>query len=200
VTKRLVAVALAGLVLAGCERNEAPAVECDAAESVEWRGDLYLAHSTTSAALEAGSPVEGVQRVLCGNARRPQAARRVRGIAPAVALYPEIGVDTMYVNEGFPTELPDHPLHNFLYGSPERPRRRDGGRTCRLDGVVTPIAFGIAIEVHSQEIDVVFDARTRVRGFRRAGLPYFREGDRVRVHGRRCREDRVLARRIEPQP
>jgi hypothetical protein len=196
----VLALGLAGLVLAGCERNEAPAVECDAAESVEWRGDLYLAHSTSSPYLKAGSPVEGVQRVLCGDARRPQAARRVRGIAPAVALYPEIGVDTMYVNEGFPTELPDHPLHNFLYGSPDRPRRRDGGRRCRLDGVVTPIAFGIAIEVHSEEIDVGFDSRTRVRGFRRAGLPYFREGDRVRVHGRRCRDDRVLARRIEPQP
>ncbi len=195
----LVALGVAALALAGCERNEAPAVECDAAEVVEWRGDNYLAHATSSAALEAGSPVEGVQRVLCGDQRRPQAARRVRGIAPAVALYPEVGEGTMYVNESFPTELPDHPLHNFLYGSPDRPRRRDGGRRCRLDGVVQE-GGTIVIEVHSERIVVAFDSRTRVRGFRRAGLPYFREGDRVRVHGRRCRDDRVLARRIEPQP
>jgi hypothetical protein len=105
----------------------------------------------------------------------------------------------MYVNDGFFIELPDHPLHDQFYGGPNRPRAIARGQTCVLEGEVVNLDV-LVVRTDGLDVTVRLDARTRISGFARAGLPYLSEGDQVRVHARGCGDDYVLARRIEPRP
>jgi hypothetical protein len=125
-------------------------------------------------------------------------ARHMRGVAPEVALY--AGEDA-YVNVGYFTELPEHPLHRQFHGAPDRPRRRARGEPCQIEGRVLETTFSLMVRAADQRISVAVDARTTIAGFDRAGLPYLEEGDKLRIGGRACHDGDppvVLARLIEP--
>jgi Domain of unknown function (DUF5666) len=95
--------------------------------------------------------------------------------------------------------LPEHPLHRSLHGSRDRPRIRARGRRCRVDGEIDSL-FTRQIRAGDRTLGFAVDARTRIDGFDRDGLPYLKEGDRVRIHGYGCDGDAMVARRIEPRP
>jgi hypothetical protein len=125
---------------------------------------------------------------------RPASVFAVRGVSPDVAV---IDDGNLYVNTGYFTELPDHPLHDRFHGRPDRPRRKVRGARCEINGRVLETFSSLWVETKRGRISVVVDSRTTIEGFDRAGLPYVDEGDAVRVQGR-CRRDIVLARHIEP--
>jgi hypothetical protein len=95
--------------------------------------------------------------------------------------------------------LPDHPLHDEIYGSARRPNERVGwvcGAPITLTGtVVNPPSFGglFSVRFKGEEVRrqdgwtaVSVDTRTRVIGFDRNGLPYLEEGDRIEAAAREC--------------
>jgi hypothetical protein len=169
------------------------------------RGEVYLGTSIPGPDPKAGGPVEGGVQPGCndGGPYEPDAEiglREVSGVPPEVAVYRERGTSTIYLNTGYLTELPDHPLHDRIHGSRDRPRRRARGKPCRIDGEVRETWGYPVVSVEGRTVIVGVSARTRVTGFDRDGLPYLERGDRLRIHGHGCARDSMLALRIEPQP
>jgi hypothetical protein len=167
-------------------------------------GEFYLAMPLEAPRPKAGGPVAGGLEPGCndGGPIEPDVetgVRAVSGVPPEVAVYHESGTSTIYLNTGFFAELPDHPLHDRLYGSPDRPRNRVRGRACRLDAEVSSTG-NLVVRDGERPVVVGVDARTRITGFDRGGLPYLERGDRLRIHGFGCARDVMQARRIEPQP
>lgn len=191
------------LALAGCGSEED--VESGAcADALLVNGELYVGTVLRGPDPKAGGPVEGGVQPGCndGGPTEPDVEiglREVSGVPPEVAVYRESGTRTIYLNAGYPTELPEHPLHDRIHGSPDRPQRRARGRACRLDAEVRD-TWGYPIVIAGgRSVIVNIDARTRVTGFGRDGLTYFERGDRLRIRGHGCDRDVMLARRIEPQ-
>lgn len=126
---------------------------------------------------------------------------RVPGIHPEVALaaYGAFGL-TVYVGPGFVTQSPDHPLHDEMYGSARRPNERSGwncGEPISLTGTVVsaPAYGGGGLEVRLDanplgrqdgRTGLSIHALTRITGFDRNGIPYIRNGDRLRASVREC--------------
>jgi hypothetical protein len=187
------------LAVAACGEEGASDCEGSGADAVEWGGDLYRGHAQAPSRLRPGPPVEGGFRRLCGGVTKPVRLREIRGVPIEVALFPAGDTDRFYRNAGFLLELPEHPLHDDFYGGPGRPRRRARGEACMLDGEVVALGY-LHVRIGGRDVAVAVDARTRISGFERAGLPYLREGDQVRVLARGCGDDHVLARRIDPRP
>jgi hypothetical protein len=196
-------VVLVCLALAGCGAEDVgESGAC--ADGLLVDGELYIGLPLAGPDPKAGGPVEGGVQPGCndGGPHEPDVEiglREVSGVPPEVAVYREWGTSTIYLNTGYPTELPDHPLHNRIHGSPDRPRRRARGRPCRIDGEVRD-TWGVTVSAGARTVSVGFDARTRVEGFERGGLPYFERGDRLRIDGYGCAREVMLARRIAPQP
>jgi hypothetical protein len=123
---------------------------------------------------------------------RPTTVFAVRGVSPDIAV---IDDGRLYVNTGYFTELPSHPLHDMLHGR-DKPRRMRGS-PCTVEGPVLETTWAKFVRTGRGRLSLVVDAHTEIEGLDRAGLPYVEEGDALRVHGR-CRGEHVLARRIEP--
>jgi len=76
-------------------------------------------------------------------------------------------------------QLPDHPLHEAVYGLPNRPDyRRECGSTFALEGTVDQVD-PLRIDVRRSEVELdeeaqsawlVVDSRTRIEGFDREGI------------------------------
>jgi hypothetical protein len=196
--RRLALLVVLALAVSACDEDGAGDCDGSYADAIVWNGDVYFATRTDPPRRRQGAPVEGGYRTLCGGRTRPVELRRVRGVPAEAALYPDGDTDRMYLDDGFFIELPDHPLHDQFYGGPTRPRRRERGRPCTLDGEVSNVGY-LQVRAGGRDVLVVVDVRTRIEGFDRAGLPYLEEGDAVRVRGH-CRPEQVLARRIEPRP
>lgn len=127
---------------------------------------------------------------------------RLPGIDPHVALAAHWPAGPeLFLAAGFFPELPDHPLHAAIFGSPERPDERAGGWNCGpqipdLTGAVTLTpglghVFGVRFEGERVRMDegrtsLVVDARTTISGFGEFGLPRIEEGDRIRATVREC--------------
>ena len=193
------------LALAGCGAEEDLGESGACADGLLLNGELYYGTPIAGPDPKAGGPVEGGVQPGCndGGPHEPDAeigVREVSGVPPEVAVYRQWGTSTTYLNAGYPTELPDHPLHDRIYGSPDRPRRRERGERCRIDGEVRETWGHPIVTFKGRSVIVGIDARTRVTGFDRDGLPYFERGDRLRIQGYGCARDVMLARRIEPQP
>jgi hypothetical protein len=117
----------------------------------------------------------------------------VRGVSPELAVIDDA---SLYLNTGYFTELPDHPLHDVLHDGSSKSRR--GGSPCTIEGRVRDTFSSLWMETQSgRRMSVGVDVHTRIEGFDRAGLPYLERDDAIRVHGR-CRRGAVFARRIEP--
>jgi hypothetical protein len=199
-----VALAALCLALAGCGEEETGG-DGACADAIIVNGVVYLGTSIPGPDPPAGGPVEGGVQPGCNDggpleADREIGLREVRGVPPEVAVYREYGISTIYVNLAYPTEVPEHPLHDHFHGGPDRPRRPERGRPCRFDGEVDRTTFGILVRHGTDERDVRIDARTKIEGFDRNGLPHLGRGARVSIRGYGCGGDAMLARRIVPQP
>jgi hypothetical protein len=84
-----------------------------------------------------------------------------------------------------------------LHGSRDEPRRDTRGSPCTVEGRVLDTTWGVSVEAERGRVGAVVRADTDIEGLDRAGHPYVQEGDALLIHGR-CRKDRVVARRIEP--
>lgn len=142
---------------------------------------------------------------------------RLAGIDPEVAVGARHYEREVYLAAGYFTELPDHPLHIAIFKSPWLPNERAGWRCgppiLDLPGAVvnqTPGAgwvFQVRFEGDRVRREVgrtalFVDARTRIDGFDRNGLPYIEEGDRLRATVRECTASggryKVVADTISP--
>ena len=141
---------------------------------------------------------EGFSLPGCNDGGGPEPDRSttvfaVRGVSPELAVIDDA---SLYVNVGYFTELPDHPLHEVLHDGSSK--SGGGGSPCMIDGRVLEMFFSLWMQTQrGRRVSVAVDVHTRIEGFDRAGLPYLEENDAIRVHGR-CRRGAVLARRIEP--
>ena len=126
---------------------------------------------------------------------------RLSGIDPQVAVGARASGREVYLAAGYFPELPDHPLHVAIYGSPRRPNERAGWR-CEapipdLLGTVvneTP-GWGWVFQVRFEDERIkrevgrtalFVDAQTSITGFDRDGLPHIVKGDRFRAIVREC--------------
>jgi hypothetical protein len=139
-----------------------------------------------------------------------------------VGVDPRVAVGVRYAGEplalltpGFIPQLPDHPLHEALYGTPGQPNEREGGWRCAkpipdLLGEVVDVVAGttpsrVRFEGELLRRDVgrlYIDARTTISGFDEFGLPRIQLGDRIRATVRECTgwggRYRVVADSITP--
>ena len=94
--------------------------------------------------------------------------REVSGVPPQVAVYRRVEHERRSTSTpATPTELPDHPLHDRIHGSPDRPRRRARGERVpdrRRDRADT---WGYAVvTVAGRSVTVGIDARRAIDGVR----------------------------------
>jgi hypothetical protein len=192
---------LVALGLAGCGAAET-GESGGCAAAVVRDGVLYRGTGESARGLRSGQAIEeGFVSPACNDTGgndpdRPTRVFAVRGVSPELAV---IDDGSLYVNVGYFTELPDHPLHDRFHGGPDRPRRKPRGSRCAVDGRVLETFSVLWAETDRGRVTVGVDVRTRIEGFDRAGLPYLQEGDAIRIRGR-CGDEFVLARRIEPRP
>jgi hypothetical protein len=193
---------LVALGLAGCGAEDTGEGGACAAARVH-DGMAYVGTGIDAGrlGLRSGEPIEeGFEAPGCPDQGEPEPNRpttvfAVRGVSPELAV---IDDGSLYLNAGYFTELPDHPLHDVLHGDSSKPRR--GGSPCTIDGRVLETFSFLWMETQrGRRMGVAVDVRTRIEGFDRGGLPYLEEDDAIRVDGR-CRRESVLARRIEPRP
>lgn len=136
----------------------------------------------------------------------------IAGIPSSVAVGAAGRPHTAYLADGYLPELPSHPLYE---GS-----ARVFTRGCRVTGRFSLVgrvrlhSSGLVVEVDRSSgslqvrprvtlIQLPVDARTRIEGFERNGLPYVAAGDRLRASGVTCQfpgagSPAVVARTIAP--
>jgi len=185
-------------VVAGCGGDDDETASGDCAAAVVWNHEVYFGVFRKKLpppgdALDDGE-VPGCDDGGGEEPSRDVGLTAVSGVAPEVAVYAE---GDIYLNPGYLLELPSHPLHQEFYGPPGRPLRRAQGKSCTIEGEIESLQEFI-VQAPDGEQWITVDARTRVKGFRRGGLPYLRIGDRVRIKGKGCNEAVMLAQRIEP--
>jgi hypothetical protein len=125
---------------------------------------------------------------------------RLPGVHPEIAVVALMPGPVAYIGPGYMTQLPDHPLHDEMYGSARRPNERSGwncGEPIGLTGTVVSVpaygSGGLEVRVDGNPLrrqdgrtGLFTDALTRVTGFDRNGIPYIRKGDRLRASVREC--------------
>jgi hypothetical protein len=188
--------------------NTTTTVECNDSV-VTWRGQAYGAYDAISARAEGS--LGNARRADC-TARENSGApapltdvpiSRVRGVPPAVAIAVS-GDDSVYIAEGYLLPLRSHPLHGRVYGRTDRPPRpsprcRDTYDWTGSVAAVPAGATGIYVRpTGERDAFLELHARTRVSGFVRAGHPYLREGDLVRVRGVRCANGDLVLNSLSP--
>jgi hypothetical protein len=208
----LIVVPISAFALGCGGASDPPPASCY--KRIVFSGSVYNAYGKLAAPAAGRSVGDGV-RPACpsddggdgGLARAKVDVLRAGGASPAVAVR-VAGETTLFLAEGFITAVPEHPLHRRIYGSDRDPRPPRGDCSTRrtFAGTVsaTP-ARGSELSLRpfsgGEDAIVRLHARTRILGFARAGLPYLRAGDRVKVFGLTCRRagsETFVASRIEP--
>jgi len=183
----------------------------DCAFGVEYRGAFYPgATPVKGEAIEQGRPLDGGRYPGCDDfivvgpdgkrqneppPSTPADLVRVEGVraAIAVAVRDDPGA---FLAPGYLAGVRSHPLHTAFYAKPSRRPCARGARVTRSGTLPFQPGFGkrLVLERGSRETDLEVEPSTRIRGVRtRAGLPYFDRGDRLRVTGRRCSANRLVA-------
>lgn len=197
-------------VAAGCGGNQLREGDCSV--TVTFSGAVYAGQANLPAPPRGERLGEGV-RSACPDAEEGSEAIeerrvtvfRVGRLPPALAVRID-GTESLATAQGYIPTLRGHPLHRRIYRSDAKPRPPRGcTEPLRLEATVTavPTAGGVTVRslARGKELFVNFHARTRVRGFLRAGYPFLRDGDRLRIIGRRCPRTagaRLVADRIGP--
>lgn len=160
-------------------------------DDIVWREVVYHsvgANRDTSRVRYGPRVGTGIAAASCGDVGR--ALFSIRGVDPAVAMAARGTADwKLYLAEGFPI-VAEHPLHETVVGPLARPGGACG-KPVSLEGTVErmPSFTRMGVRAAGRVHDITFRARTAIPEHRRAGLPFLRKGDRVRVTGRECRTD-----------
>jgi Family of unknown function (DUF6281) len=143
----------------------------------------------------------------------------------ALPVYRLVGVDQHVAIGGVPTtygdvllaggffpQLPSHPVHEAIYGSPRKPSERRGWH-CEVPivarGEVADVGYGLGVHFErpglvpreGKRAAIYIDAHTRVTGFdEQYGTPYVQAGNRIEARVRTCRRPggrfKVVADRV----
>ena len=135
---------IAVLALTGCGSEETGEGGACAAALVH-DGMLYRGTGVDAGrGVRSGELIEeGFSLPGCNDGGGPEPDRSttvfaVRGVSPELAVIDDASV---YVNAGYFTELPDHPLHEVLHDGSSKSRR--GGSPCMIDGRVLETFFSL---------------------------------------------------------
>ena len=124
---------------------------------------------------------------------------RVAGVDPHVALAAHAGAgQNLFLADGFFPQLPDHPLHAFIYESSQRPKERARAWQCEeirgLTGEVVGsgpwprVRFeGDLVERDIGSTPLSVDSQTKIEGFDEFGLPRLLKGDKIQATVLECR-------------
>jgi hypothetical protein len=206
-TRRAAAVLAVALAVAGAAASSSKRATICAA-TVRWHGTTYFGGRTLRN-LPLGVALRGGVVPGCNDtpgADEPDMPIALRSI-PRVPLRTAVAGDrrTLYLAPGYFPQLPDFPLHAWLFARPsapiERPARCDTRRRVRLTGAVKSAIFGfLVLRTSRREVEVFVDARTRIP-HAPGRLPRARNGAKVRVDGVECRRGRhfrkLVADRID---
>jgi hypothetical protein len=185
-------------------------------DAIEWRGLLYVGARNEFPVADEGTQLgEGMvpacrDSEVVGTGCTADVTEesggesvdvfRLPGVHPEVAVVALVPGPVAYIGPGYMTELPDHPLHDRIYGSARRPNERAGwncSEPIALTGtVVSAPAFGggaLEVRVDANPLrgqdgrtGLFTDALTRISGFDRNGIPYVSKGDKLRASVREC--------------
>jgi hypothetical protein len=120
----------------------------------------------------------------------------IAGIRPSVAVGAAGQPHLAYLAFGYFPELASHPLHeggvrDFTRGCHVTGRFSLVGRVKQHGSAllvqVDRSSGSLQVRPHVTFVQLLVDARTRIEGFERNGLPYVTEGDRLRSSGVTCR-------------
>jgi hypothetical protein len=209
VTRCVAAGVATALAVAGAAAGSSSRATACAA-TVQWHGTTYFG-SRTLRDLPIGFALRGGVVPGCNDtpgANAPDMPTALRSI-PRVALRTAVAVSgdrrTLYLAPGYFPQLPDFPLHAWLFrrrAAPvERPATCDTRTRVRVTGTVESAILGfLVLRVRAHELAVFVDAHTRIP-HARGRLPYARRGATARVRGVECRRGRhfrkLVANRVE---
>ncbi len=182
-------------ILATVARGDSCAV------TVRWNDVVYTHATARLAVLEPGGRVSDATIPDCtagGRCAPPEdtmAAFEISGVPTHAALFVPDYYDGLFVAAGTFPELPDHPLHEAVYGLPNRPNyRQDCGAAFDVEGAVNQVD-ALRIDVASSEIELEqgdegawleVDSGTRIHGFDRDGIATLEPGDELVVRAQVC--------------
>jgi len=200
------------LFLTGVLATAALGDSCE--EALEWSGTRYVAVTPAGtipargARLGEGELPDCTAGGRCAPPGETVAVFRLAGIDPAIAVTTR---DDLYLAPGTFPALPDHPLHDALFGSPASPSYREHCREpFRFSGEATQAGFILRVDPDEPAPDelasddgqvwVELDARSVVEGFDRNGIVTVDAGARVDVTARLCEGELAgpLVDRLEP--
>jgi hypothetical protein len=198
------AVAVTGtLALTGVLASVAFGDSCPVA--VRWKDVVYEGHVARYAAPTRGASLGEGKIPHCGTGGRCAPPEEEVGVFSLTGVPVDVAIAApgleaeplIFLAPGTFPALPDHPLHEAIFGSPARPiYRQRCGEPFRLVGEVTQATFSLRIrapEEVPEELETVedqfwleLDAQTRVEGFDRNGVATIVEGQRIAVSARMC--------------
>ena len=193
------------LALTGVLVSVALGTSC--AITVRWNEVLYEGYGARHATPERGASIGEGEIPHCGTGGRCAPPEE----EVAVFALTDVPVDVAIAAPGLEAEtetliflapgtfpaLPDHPLHEAIFGSPARPHYRRGcGEPFRFTGEVTQANFSLRVriadpvpeqvETHDEPLTLELDAQTHVEGFDRNGVVRIMEGEKIVVSARVC--------------
>ena len=206
---RFLSTIVATLVASGVLATVARGDEC--AVTLRWSDIVYTSADARFAVLEPGRALGDARIPDCtagGRCAPPEetvAAFEIGGVpAEAALLAPDYY--GLFVAAGTFPELPDHPLHEAVYGLSNRPNLRlDCGSVFTIEGTVNQVD-PLRIDVESSELELSeedertwleVDSGTRIEGFDRSGIATLEPGDEIVILARLCQGE-LLADSIEP--
>ena len=207
-------VVVVALAATGILATAALGTSCE--DAVEWDGVLYVAPGPEQGAPERGASLGSGEIPDCeagGRCSPPGEAVevfRLEGVDPTVAVATNTGV---YLAPGTFPALPDHPLHEAVFGSASNPNyRKRCGQPFSFVGEVTQAGLSLRVDPTdpppdqlAQLVDddgniwVEVDADTVVEGFDRNGVATIDDGTPVEVTARMC-EGELSGPLADPDP
>jgi hypothetical protein len=186
------------------------------AEAVEWNGIPYVSVGQVRERPERGAALGEGEIPDCeagGRCAPPDESVQVfslEGVDPSVAVAARDGV---YLAPGTLPALPDHPLHDAVYGSRARPSYRERcGEPFVFTGEMEEASGNLRVDLADPApgrleqladdglVWVEVDAGTVVEGFDRDGVATFEDGAPIEITARLCEGELSgpLADRIRP--
>jgi hypothetical protein len=173
-------------------------------EAVRWNDVIYVGQGGRYPVPERTRRLgeEEVEDCIGGRCAPPEAKTALfalEGVAPEIAIAaPAVDAETQFfLAPGTFPALPDHPLHEAIYGSPTKPNyRQQCGESFRFAGEITQVDFlrirvdepvPEQLEKDDDQVWLELDVESRVDGFDRNGVATISEGEEVVVTARLCK-------------
>jgi hypothetical protein len=191
----IVGVLVASGILATVARSDSCAV------TVRWNDSVYTHAQARFAVLKPGGSLseatipDCTAGGRCAPSEETMAAFAISGVPPEAAVLVPDYYNGLFVAAGTFPQLPDHPLHEALYGLPNRPDyRRQCEPAFALEGTVNHVD-PLRIDVESSEVELSeeeegawleVDSGTRIEGFDREGIATLEPGDEILARAQLC--------------